>query len=369
MKVITGLLLENFTTICLVIGLGIITLSNKNLDKRTNLSFVFFILLVLVLNCCDMADFYLSSLPYPTVLRHITSALGYTLRPAAIVILTGILLRRKKSGIFLFWIPIIAIAIISFTSYYTHIMFWFGAHNQFMEGSLRYISHIVSGVYLFVLVILTIKMHRNITPSEIFVVLYIAVICAGATILESVLSGYKFLLTGAMISSCAMYYIILYIETFKCDILTGLMNRRSFYLDAHRMRGKNMVVLSIDLNGLKDINDTNGHSAGDNALQSMGNAMLTQGGKNFFAYRVGGDEFMAIGKEQSAEAAEEYIEAMRKMLKNDGLTASFGYAIYSPFDGFEEVCNQADSKMYEDKRRYKHRTASNTINDKQIENA
>lgn len=58
--------------------------------------------------------------------------------------------------------------------------------------------------------------------------------------------------------------VILYIETYRCDPLTGLMNRKSFYLDAGRYRNRNIAVISIDLNGLKEINDTKGHSAGDN---------------------------------------------------------------------------------------------------------
>lgn len=79
-----------------------------------------------------------------------------------------------------------------------------------MRGPLCYLSHIVAGLYLAALVILTIKMHHYITSGEVFTVLYIAVICIIATVLESVLSGYKFLLTGAMTTSCVLYYIILY---------------------------------------------------------------------------------------------------------------------------------------------------------------
>lgn len=171
-----------------------------------------------------------------TILRYITSAAGYTLCPAAVVVIIDILLRRRKSAVIL-WIPVVLIGIIAFTSYYTH---------------------------LIMLVILTVRMHRYITSGEIFTIVYIAAICVAATVLESRLSGYKFLLTGAMATSCALYYVILYIETYRRDPLTGLMNRKSFYLDAGRYRNRNIAVISIDLNGLKEINDTKGHSAGDN---------------------------------------------------------------------------------------------------------
>lgn len=117
--------------------------------------------------------------------------------------------------------------------------------------------------------------------------MYLAFVCVAATILESKLSGCNYLLPGAMMSSCALYYVILYIETYKRDPLTGLLNRRSFYLDAKRMRNRSMVVVSLDLNALKRINDSAGHAAGDKALIDIGNALFEKCGKQFTAYRMG----------------------------------------------------------------------------------
>ncbi|MEA4911486.1 MAG: GGDEF domain-containing protein [Oscillospiraceae bacterium] len=361
MNEITGLLLNSFTTICLIIGLGIITITNKNFDKRTNRPFISFVLLVLVLVIADTADYYLAGFSEPSILRYIAAAAGYALRPASIAILIGILLRRKGSGVIL-WIPIILVGILAFTSCFTHLMFWFDDQNNFMRGPLGYISHVVSGIYSIVLIAMTIKMHRDITSGEVFAILYSAVICTVATVLESVLPDCKFLLTGAMITSCTLYYVVLYIETYKRDMLTGLMNRRSLYLDAKRMRRSSVAVVSIDLNGLKEINDALGHSAGDRALQSMSNAMHTKSGKQFLLYRVGGDEFIALGKEQTTEAVTTYIDDMRAALTADHLTASFGCAFYSSGDSFDDICNQADARMYDEKKQYKHRTTQRDTN-------
>lgn len=353
---IVNILLNNFTTICLVIGFGIIVIKNRDLDKRTNQSFLLFILLVLILIFTDIIDYYTMSFPTRSILRFVASAIGYTLRPASITILIGILLRRKRISI-VFWIPVILLCLIAFTSWFTHIMFWFNDQNWFMRGPLGYLSHIISGFYLIILIVLTIKMHRNISPTEVFAVMYSAAICVIATALESLLSGYKFLLTGAMITSCALYYVVLYVETYRRDPLTGLKNRRSFYLDSTRICGRSIAVISIDLNNLKDINDSQGHSAGDLALQCVGNAMLVKSGKKFLPYRVGGDEFMALGKGQPVEAVSTFITDMRTALKENALTASFGYAFYSPGDDFDDVCNKADACMYDDKKHYKHRVS------------
>lgn len=357
MNDIFELLLMNFTTVCLIIGLGIITTTNKSLDKRTNSSFKLFISIVLALVIADSVDFYLSMMTEPSNLRHIAAAVGYTLRPASLAILIDIMLRRKKTGTIL-WIPIVIVGVLAFTSNLTHVMFWFDEVNFFRRGPLGYLSHIISGLYLVLLVFLTLKMQRNISSAEIFILIYSAVICVIATVLESVLSDCKFLLTGAMASSCTLYYTVLYVESYQRDPLTGLMNRRSFYLHAKGMRNRSVAVISIDLNSLKEINDSFGHSAGDKALQDLGDTMLAKSGKKFLSYRVGGDEFMALGKGQTAESVNAYINSMRAALEANNLMASFGYAFYKPGDDFDNVCNQADAHMYDDKKRYKHRVSS-----------
>lgn len=356
MSVLTGLLLDNFTTICLTVGLGVIALMNRDLDQRTNRSFLAYILIVCVLIASDITERCCAGLPAPTELRYLASAAGYTLRTAAVALLIGILMRRdRRTGAVFLWAPVAALALLAFTSRSTHLMFWFGEQNQFMRGPLGYASHVLSGAYLLLLVALTLKIHRYITAAEIFAVLFSAGICVAATVLESLLSDRKFLLTGAMITACALYYVVLYVETYRRDALTGLMNRRSFYLDAARLRGKAAAVVSIDLNGLKELNDSKGHSAGDRALQTLANAMRSRDGKGFSPYRVGGDEFMALGKGQTDAAVTAYMEAMRAALRAEGLMASFGHADYHPGESFDSVCEQADARMYDDKKRYRHR--------------
>ena len=49
---------------------------------------------------------------------------------------------------------------------------------------------------------------------------------------------------------------------------------------------------------------------------------------------------------------------MQSSLEADGLMAAFGSATYSPGDSFDDICNQADTRMYDDKSRYKHRTST-----------
>ena len=357
MNEIIQMILSNFTTICLVLGFGIITLTNNSLSKRSNRFFFVFELIVLILIAADITESYYAGLAEPSFMRNLASAVSYTLRPASVAIMISILLRRKKASAAL-WAAVGAVGVIAFTSSFTHLMFWYSEENFFMRGPLGYISHILSIALLLILVVLTLKLHSSITTVETFAVLFSAFICIIATVFESKLSGYKFLINGAMMTSCALYYVVLYIETYRRDPLTGLLNRRSFYLDVRKLRSRTLAVVSFDLNELKQINDSQGHSAGDDALQCVGNAMLKNCTKKWTSYRTGGDEFILLGIEQNDQSVHAFIDTLRDSLKKDNLNGAFGYAFYKPGDDFDAICNQADAHMYDDKKHFKHREMS-----------
>ena len=357
MEQISEIFCINFFVIGLLVGLAIIVITNRSMDSRINLYICCFILLALALNIIDNANYFLSELPQPSPLRYVTSSAGYTLRPSAIVLIICLLLRNKRDRRFLFylWMPVIILAVIASTSCFTHLMYWYDARNLFFRGPLGYLSHIISGFYMLLLVALTLRMYKNISAGEIVTIMYITLICTAATVIESV-SDIKFLLCGAMLISCVMYYIFLCSQFFKFDVLTGLPNRRSFYTDMKSMGGNPFALIAVDLNGLKT-STTLGHSEGDRALQKLAEVLRQKSGKQFHAYRTGGDEFMLIGKHQTQKDAEALISGITAALDGISLSASFGCSIYHPGDRFDDVCNQADMRMYDDKSRYKYRTA------------
>lgn len=74
-----------------------------------------------------------------------------------------------------------------------------------------------------------------------------------------------------------------------CDPVTGLLNRRAFE------RGMSPVVAIVDLDGLKWVNDTRGHAAGDALLRDAAEALRAEFGEAH-VYRLGGDEFAVRGR-------------------------------------------------------------------------
>lgn len=112
------------------------------------------------------------------------------------------------------------------------------------------------------------------------------------------------------------------------------------------------------MNGLKDINDTQGHSAGDVALRTIAETLVENFDKHCRVYRVGGDEFAIIVKSHKEADVYHNTAMAKERLEKYGYTASFGYALYSANDNFDDVCNQADRNMYIDKNHYRHRSGN-----------
>ncbi len=352
--------ISNFVTLGMIVGFTLQIITGNLFEKRVERLFLTGIFMIFLLVVVDMVDHFFALQDTLNNLRYVSSAIGYILRPAYVCIIISILLRNSKKNLIL-WIPIIILFFVVVSSPFNHLMFYFSDDNLFYRGPLGLISHFISAAYLITLLITTLRMYHVIDKKETVTVLFILIFHAASTSLESIL-GISFLLTGAMIASCAIYYIYLYVQVYKYDVMTGMLNRRSFYTDALSLHNNKMVVISIDLNNLKAINDEGGHAAGDIAICIFSDVIKHKAKNSFHAYRTGGDEFMVLGVNKSISQANEFIEQVKCELKKTEYKASFGCSMYSPGDDFDEVCIQADMAMYKDKETYKvnlkHRTVA-----------
>lgn len=154
------------------------------------------------------------------------------------------------------------------------------------------------------------------------------------------------------------------------DIMTGLLNRRGYMqlapamLEKAREEGKIFVLLSGDMNHMKNINDRFGHLAGDEAICRMGRALQIVSRKGMIPVHISGDEFLAYGMTGSRNEAEEIKslvnEELNRMNREDpwlcDISASLGIyaAIPTAGDSIDNFMTQADRAMYEDKNRTKY---------------
>ena len=142
------------------------------------------------------------------------------------------------------------------------------------------------------------------------------------------------------------------------DDLTGLANRNA-YLDACQAfsaaPARRMGIIFIDLNNLKEINDTLGHEAGDAFIQGM-SAIFTQYFRSEDIFRIGGDEFVFICKNIREDTFQLKLENMRKECEAaypGGLALGFLWE-EAPRD-IAELVQRADELMYQEKMRIKAR--------------
>ena len=153
------------------------------------------------------------------------------------------------------------------------------------------------------------------------------------------------------------------------DSLTMLFNRRAYEEDSERLEaGKGMgdlVLVSLDVNGLKNCNDNLGHAAGDELLKGAAQCMKNAFNKNSKIYRNGGDEFSVI-IHGSLEDAHMMLSRFDAELENwegervKNLAVSYGFvaAVEHPELSFVEIEALADELMYASKAEYYRRNAN-----------
>jgi diguanylate cyclase (GGDEF)-like protein len=140
------------------------------------------------------------------------------------------------------------------------------------------------------------------------------------------------------------------------DQLTGLYNRRGWCMllnreeDRCRRYGHPACVVSIDLDELKLINDTQGHGAGDALLARAGHALASLARNSDVVARLGGDEFAVLLVECDHYDAQAMLQRMQEHLAQANVKASIGMAMRKPGDDLNETFALADTEMYAVKR-------------------
>jgi len=164
------------------------------------------------------------------------------------------------------------------------------------------------------------------------------------------------------------------------DDLTGLFNRRGLlkhaapYFDFASRQKQALLLLFIDLDGMKRINDEYGHNEGDNALVATAKILNRSFRNSDIIARLGGDEFAIVVTDLNAKK-EDAIARLTDNLRlynsseqcRHKLSFSIGVAALEPqrMTCFEELLEQADQAMYEQKR-MKKRRESERIQNKQL---
>ncbi len=273
--------------------------------------------------------------------------------------------------IFLFQIIIIVINL------FVPVAFYFGADKEYHPCPGRYSALILQIILFFMTAVYSLTVaymaegkdkqhHRTIGFTGIVMTVFI--------ILQALYPLLPFYAVGCLVGTCLVHSFVYRDKILEQahemgatkrmaykDALTGVKNKLA-YVDTiqqleDRIEGGEVFDFGIavfDVNGLKKINDTKGHDAGDDCIRKASN-MICQRFKHSPVFRVGGDEFVAIleGEDYADRDAlfRLFEYDMEDNLAKGKVVVSSGFDIFHPGedDCFSDVFKRADRKMYERK--------------------
>ncbi len=152
-------------------------------------------------------------------------------------------------------------------------------------------------------------------------------------------------------------------DLYTKDSLTGLYNRFGFNSEGVQLFNKcksgssKMVLMFVDINRMKLINDYYGHLQGDMAIKTVADVIKNTVPEEFIAIRFGGDEFLIVGQCDDEDAIKLIQQQITDKVKNTGkamhypfyLSVSCGYLFFAPSldDNLDAYIKKADESMYE----------------------
>jgi len=148
------------------------------------------------------------------------------------------------------------------------------------------------------------------------------------------------------------------------DSLTGIRNKHAYaenetLINQQIQSGtlEKLAVVIGDINGLKYVNDTLGHAAGDKLIKDA-SEMICQAFSHGAVFRIGGDEFVILLQGEGFDTMDEVIDALNRKveanIQEDKVVISLGYAVLTPQDRrLSDVFERADNMMYERKKALK----------------
>ena len=284
----------NFLPLVTVLFMGFFLIINKKYEPTLTAFFKSMFFLLVILIATDNIDYYMHDIALSNMWRKIVVVIGYNMRICILLRLMTITEYNITDRVHrVVIIPMIINFCILLLSFQTKLVFWYDDIGRQVRGPLGYSPHITMFVYLIYGCYLAYLAFKKGQKDESYIILIEEVLCVFGTLAELNYSV-RGILIGIIALDITFYYLYLHICKFHTDSLTGALNRASFYADMHRYSSKITAIYSIDLNGLKEINDTKGHQAGDALLKDFVRTMQNVLMSHCYFYRTGGDEFVIL---------------------------------------------------------------------------
>ena len=343
-------LLQNWSLILVLAAFAIALRITVFWDEKTIKRMYVLIIGVYLLSLVVFVEFNCTAQVEYRALRSILMAIRYSATPFIISQIIYTLVKKQTLYIF---IPSIILTVIDFVSIFTGIVFRIDENNTFSRGPLGYLPFIVAGAYCAALVYFLFK-RCNMKLMEIVPIAFLSLALLSDLIFPFVFgSDFSKIFCSTIAIALFVYYVFEILQQTKKDSLTGLLNRHAYNADICKNPEEITAMISIDMNGLKVINDTQGHAAGDEALVTLALCFRRALKSRQFGYRIGGDEFVILCRKTPQAEMTELIERIESNVSETEYYCSVGYS-YSA-DGkkpVDDMLKESDMMMYAMKERF-----------------
>ena len=346
---VTEYLIQNWILILILIAFAIMLTITVFLPKKTVRRMYILIAAVFVLSIIVFIEFCLSENKQYPMARAAMIAIRYSATPILIALIILTLVKKARWYVLL---PAFLFTIINIVSIFTGIVFYIDDAGVMQRGVLGYLPYVTVGVYSVVLIFILIR-QSNKNMTEIVPISFLALAFASGLVLPFVMGkDYSKIYCPTIAIALFVYYVFLIIQLTKQDALTGLFNRQAFYSATEGGYKDITAIISIDMNGLKAINDNEGHVAGDEALLTLALCFKRAVRPKQYVYRIGGDEFVILCRKTKEEELNRIIKTIRKNVDATKYKCAIGYSVVSPNKTIKDMIKESDEMMYLDKAKF-----------------
>ncbi len=287
--------------------------------------------------------------------RTVFSVIGYVLRPVAAL---GILLVIAPNYPHreLLWMPAWINAAAVSTAFFSPIVFYFEG-EIFHRGPLGFVPFAVGFLYI-LLMLLFLWKNYGLRFTRESLALYCCALGAIVCVLIDMDHGGT-RINLAIMFSAIFCYLFLRSRDLDMDQTTGLLNRGAFYRDTESGGEKITAMAVLDMIGLKNINDTQGCRAADQALGDIGSCLLSAAGKDVPCYRMGDGLFLMAFHDATEREARLIMQQAQAGIQGAGHRVSVGLAVRVAGESPEELYRRAEKVMQADRVAFFQRPANN----------
>lgn len=349
-KMILEYILQNWALILITVAFLISLKITGFQDKWSGKRMYFLVSGVFLLSIVVFAEFYLADKGGFLTLRTVLMAIRYSATPLIVAMILYTLKKKIRWGVF---IPALTLAVINIISIFTGIVFSLAEDGTLQRGPLGYLPYIVAGLYG-VSLIYSLYKKSNRLYTEIVPIVYLAIAFASGVFLPFLYGkNYASIFCTTIIIALFIYYVFSIHQLSKKDPLTGTLNLQAFYDDSTVNPNEITALISIDMNGLKEINDTFGHAAGDEALITLTECFKRVLDQRQSIYRIGGDEFVIICRNLSQDAVSDLISQIQRETAKTKYSSSIGYCFKGNRNvSISDMLKESDVNMYAEKAKY-----------------